>query len=232
MKRNIGFLLLIREFVFYIAFYVLASSINWPESLGLDAESLFPLIFDNSESVHLGYYTYLIASILYLPIFFGLRQLLMAERYRFLLDLAVGFLIVSVVMRVLGILRWLFAMPYLAQLYMSEETNDTLREIAVVNYYTLDAYAGVAGEVLGLQIFGALFIALFGFVMLQSRMFPKFLGYWALLSAVLFLPLADMLAIPQAVWLTINGITFSLWTIALGIYLLIKSKKNKIIKNH
>jgi hypothetical protein len=114
-----GCLLLLREAVFFVGFYILGSSINWPQSLGLPAAETFRLITAHPGAVFSGYYVYLLSSLLFVPIALVLRALLRGENAvtDVVLDVAAALAVLSVAFRALGILRWLFAMPTLAKTY-------------------------------------------------------------------------------------------------------------------
>lgn len=224
-----GGLLLVREAVFYAAFGVLASSINWPGSLALPASEALPLIHQHGRAVFLGYYLYLLSSVLFLPIAMALRATLRSETpawgRNLLLDMAAGFAAVSVVMRALGILRWLFAMPALAVMYTDPASTPAMRDAAALQFELLNNYAGNAGEHLGVHLFAALFMGCFGVVLLRTVGMPKVFGVWALISAALFVPVPDLLGIDGGPILFINGFTYSFWAMALGGYLLLRSRR-------
>ena len=227
MYNFTGILLIVREAIFIAAFFILGASINWPQSLGLPAAEAFPLITENSSAVFSGYYFYLLSSLLILPMILAVLTLLKSEDsfLNLLLNIAGGFVIASVVMRALGILRWLFAMPILAAAYLDTNASPAVREFAALNFEMLNAYAGKAGEHLGVQLLTTLFMAVIGLAMLRSSRIPSWFGWWALMAAVLALPYEDLLGLDLGgMLLTISGVTTSLWTIALGIYLLVRAR--------
>ncbi len=136
-----GFLLLFRETVFYVGFYILGSSIEWPQSPGLGAEETFRLITAHPGAVFSGYTVYLLSGVLFLPIALALRALPRDADplNKLALDVAFAFAGLSVAFRAMGILRWLFAMPALAQNHLATDASPALREAAVLQFQVLEA---------------------------------------------------------------------------------------------
>ena len=226
MYNFTGIVLILRASVFYIAFYILGTSINWPQSLDLPAAEIFPLISQNSSAVFSGYYLYLIASILMLPMLIGVLTILKNEDsfQTMLINITAGFIIASVLARALGILRWLFAMPTLAAVYLDANASPVVKEVAALNYAMLDAYAGKIGEHIGVQLLTTGFLILIGVLILRSKQISVWFGWWALLAALLALPFEDLLGLDLGPMLTISGGVTSLWTLGLGIYMLVQAR--------
>jgi hypothetical protein len=223
-----GALMLFREAVFYFGFYLLGSSINWPNSLGLSADETFRLITEHSGAVFSGYYVYLLSSVLFVPIAFVLRAVLRTEKdavTNTVLDIATAFAVISVVFRAMGILRWLFAMPMLAATYLDPASTPAMREAALLNFNLLDTYAGKAGEHLGVGLFAAFFVFSFGIALWRTAMVPRFYAGWALIAALLFIPFPDILGFDGGALLFVSGFTFSFWVIFLGMHLLRKGRE-------
>jgi hypothetical protein len=81
-----------------------------------------------------------------------------------LVDAMAAFGIAAAVLKTLGIVRWLIAMPSLAGLYAG--TADPMVRTAVeVNYVALNGYAGAVGELLGVQLFSGVWMVLLGLIL-------------------------------------------------------------------
>ena len=222
-----GVLLISREAIFYVAFYVLGSSINWPASLDLAAPEIFELLRDEGDAMFTGYYIYLLSSVLFIPVAVCLRWLVAGEDTltTLIADIALAFAIASTIYRVLGILRWLFAMPVLSATYLDPASSQAVRDVAVLNYDMLNAYAGQIGEHLGVRLFATLFVGFFALAFFRSSHVPTFFAAWAALAAILFFPLEELLGIDGGPILFINGFTFSFWAIFFGAYLIWRSRR-------
>ncbi|MEM8837356.1 MAG: DUF4386 family protein [Pseudomonadota bacterium] len=222
-----GTLLLAREAVFYIGFAILGSSINWPASLGLPAEEIFILLRDESVAMFAGYYVYLISSAMFVPVAVCLRALIAGEVQltTLMADIALAFAILSAAFRVVGILRWLFAMPLLSQTYFDPESSQALRDATLMTYEVLNAFAGQIGEHLGVRLFATLFVGFFAIAFFRSSRVPTLFAVWAAVSALLFFPLEELIGVDGGPILFINGFTFSFWAIFFGGYLLVTASR-------
>jgi hypothetical protein len=223
-----GGILILREAVFYTGFAILNGAINWPASLGLPAAEVFGLLRDQGGAMFAGYYVYMLSSFMFIPIAVCLRWLVAGEDdlTTILADIALAFAIVSAAFRVLGILRWLFAMPVLSQAYLDPASSEALRQAALLNYDMLSAYAGQTGEHLGVRLTGTLFLGFFALAFLRSSRVPTVFAIWAGVSAILFFPLEELLGTELDAILFINGFTYSFWAIFFGGYLILASRRH------
>ena len=226
-----GVILLAREAVFYTGFAILGSAINWPTSLGLPAEEIFVLLRDHGDAMFNGYYFYMISSAMFIPVAVCLRWLVAGEDQltTLLADIALAFAILSVGFRVVGILRWLFAMPVLSAAYFDPESSQAIRDVALMNYEMMNSFAGQIGEHLGVRLFATLFLGFFALSFFRSSRIPTLFAVWAAISAALFFPLEELIGVDGGPILFINGFTYSFWAIFLGIYLIVQSRRADVI---
>ena len=104
----------------FAAFFVLNSAINWPASLDEPARVNLPIVLEQQGAVVVGYGAYLAYSLLILPLSVMLYFLLKERGSSSpLLAVAAGVGIISALARALGISRWLFLMPLLAEAYVA-----------------------------------------------------------------------------------------------------------------
>ena len=138
-----------------------------------------------------------------------------------LLAVAAGVGIVSALARTLGIVRWLFLMPILAEIYLAPETGRATREAVEVAYVAFNEYAGGVGELLGVALTGGLWVCLTSVALLRSGRFPKWLGLLGLLAAALLLP--GMLPVVGldvgSLFSVIGGNVLLIWMLALALVL-------------
>jgi hypothetical protein len=130
--------------------------------------------------------------------------------------------VLAILTQMVGLARWVFVVPHLAAMYTDPAATDATRAAAEAAFVVIHRFGGnVMGEHLG-QLFTIGWMAATSGVILRTRVFPAWVGYfgWAasavyllaqteLLSAVTNLPL-----IPEA------GLVGSLlclaWIVALG----------------
>jgi hypothetical protein len=148
--------------LFLVPITVLGQAIGWPASLRLPAAEALPLIARNAMALQVGYWGYLLTAVAMVPFVIALRRHALAHGVGGLLvDAMAAFGIAAAVLKTLGIVRWLIAMPTLASLHAGT-TDPALRLILEVNYTALNGYAGSVGELLGVQLFSGFWLVLLG----------------------------------------------------------------------
>lgn len=214
-------LLVLEPILMYAAFVVLNSSIDWPASLGQPAAVNLPLIVEERGAVVVGYGAYLAYSLLILPLSVMLYFALKGREASPLLAVAAAVGVVSALARALGIGRWLFLMPFLAEIYQDPASNPATREAVEVAYTAFNEYAGGVGELLGVALTGAFWVGLTSVALLRSGRFPRWLGLLGLLAAVLLLPgLLSVVGLDVgALFAVVGGNVLLIWMLALALVL-------------
>ncbi|MEO1473046.1 MAG: hypothetical protein AAFS03_03760 [Pseudomonadota bacterium] len=196
------------------AFFILAPTINWPASLGEPPAIIFPLIMDQSGAVFAGYLSYLIHAVLLIPLAILLRDALR-------LDGAMGQAVVTLGVlagfaKALGITRWLFLMPGLATTYTDPSASSATQEAIAVVYEAFNAYAGGVGELMGVGLFAGIWTIVISVAVLRRGW--KLVGYAGFGAAALLLStLLSVVEIESALMLTLSGILWQFWTVALAV---------------
>lgn len=137
----------------------------------------------------------------------------------------------SALVQAIGLLRWPFAVPGLAETALDPAADPAARAAAVVVFETLNQFAGVAlGEHLGQLLLAAWTFAL-AVAVLRGRLAPALLGWIGLALVPLWiLGQSEMLAtvIPGFPVIEAAPIAFmgwQVWLVALGLWwLLVKPK--------
>ncbi|QIN77317.1 DUF4386 family protein [Rubrobacter marinus] len=215
-------LLVLEPLLMYAAFFVLSSSINWPSSLDEPASVNLPLVAEQRGAMVLGYGAYLEYSLLILPLsvllYFALGRRGASSP---LLAVAAAVGAISALARALGIVRWLFLMPVLAEVYLDPATSGATREAVEVAYTSFNEYAGGVGELLGVALTGAAWVGLTSVAMLRSGRFPRWLGWLGLLAAALLLPgLVSVAGLEVgSLFAVVGGNVLLIWMLALAVVL-------------
>jgi hypothetical protein len=144
------------------------------------------------------------------------------------LALATSIGVLAALVQFLGLIRWPFAVPYLARTVADPAINTATKEAVDVAFQTLNRYLGVAvGEHLGYLFTGA-WTGLVGLALIQSEVLHAAFGVTGLILAPLFVicsfefvgffePRGWKLA---GTLVPITYIAWSLWLMATGIALL------------
>ncbi len=223
-RRTVGGLFIGGAVTFAAAATVLSSTFDWPDVLREPAEVVLPAVVAGGGSLVWTWFTtawtyaILAVPILLLPAVLGRRgdPALRAATYAGA---------TSVVLALIGFLRWVFVVPPLADAYVD---GDATTRAAVEAAWTAQHQFGGAllGEHLG-QLLAIAWSVTLSVVILRSGLLPRWLGATGLLvSAVYLLNQGDILAtaVPGfPVW-DLAGLLGStgwgLWVAALGFVLL------------
>src|SRR3954454_3915593 len=224
LRRTTGGLLVASAVAFAGAATVLSATFDWPDVLREPAGVVLPAFAAGGTSLVWTWFatawTYglLAAPILLLPAVLGRRD-------DAVLRVATAAGAASVLLSLIGFLRWVFVVPPLARAYVA---GDGITRAAVEAAWTAQHQLGGAllGEHLG-QLLAICWSVLVSVVLLRDRLLPRWLGVALLVvSAVYLLNQADILAtaVPGfPVW-DLAGLLGStgwgLWVAALGVTVL------------
>jgi Domain of unknown function (DUF4386) len=226
LRRAAGGLLLVGAVAFAAAATVLSSTFDWPDILREPADVVLPAFVAGGPGLVWTWfatgwtYAILAVPILLLPAALGRRDdpALRVATY-------VG--ATSVLLSLIGFLRWVFVVPPLAQSYV---TGDPVTRAAVDAAWTAQHQFGGAllGEHLG-QLLVIGWSVTLSVIILRTRVLPRWLGITGLaVSAIYLLNQGDILAtaVPGfPVW-DLAGLLGStgwgLWVAALGVTIVLR----------
>lgn len=227
LRRTTGGLFLVGALAFASAATVLSSTFNWPDILREPASVVLPAFAAGGTSLVWTWfatawtYAILAVPILLLPAVLGRRDdpALRVATY-------VG--ATSVVLSLIGFLRWVFVVPPLAHSYV---TGDATTKAALDAAWTAQHQFGgaILGEHLG-QLLGIGWSITLGVIILRTQVLPRWLGVTGLIvSALYLLNQGDILAtaIPGFPVLDLAGpigsTGWGVWVAALGVTILLRS---------
>ena len=207
-------LLLLQFVTMWTAFFILAPAINWPASLGEPPAVVLPLILDQSVAVFAGYLSYLIHALALIPLAILLRDALRLDGAMGRMVVALG--VLAGFAKAFGIVRWLFMMPGLAAAYTDPSATPATQAAIEVVYEAFNAYAGGVGELLGVGLFAGVWTIVISVAVL--RMGWTWIGYAGFGAAALLLStLLSVIGIESPLILTLSGVLWQFWTLALAI---------------
>ncbi len=193
--RAVALLALLQVGLFAVPLIVLGQAIGWPASLRLPPQEALPLVAANLTAVQIGYWAYLLVSVALIPLAFAVRHWLARDGASFWLDAATFIGAAAGVLKTLGIVRWLSAMPTLATAYVAPATDPATKAMIEVSYLTLNGYAGAVGELLGVQLMTGLWLAFVAVLLIRRGIVVT--GLLGVLAAVLFLATCLRTFVPE-----------------------------------
>jgi hypothetical protein len=226
LRRTTGALLLAGAVTFTVAATLLSSAFEWPDILREPASVVLPAFLDGGNSlVWIWFATAWTYAILLVPIL--LLPAALDRRDDAVLRAASMVGAASVLLSLIGFLRWVFVVPPLARSYVD---GDATTQAAVEAAWTAQHQFGGAllGEHLGQLLVIGWSVAL-SVIVIRSRVLPRWLGVTGLVVSALYLTnQGDILAtaVPGfPVW-DLGGLVGStawgLWVAALGVVLVVR----------
>ncbi len=227
LRRTTGILFVAGALAFAGAATVLSSTFDWPDILREPADVVLPAVVAGATSLTWTWfatawtYAILLVPILLLPGALGRRR-------DPVLRVATWVGATSVVLSLIGFLRWVFVVPPLAESYVS---GDAVTRAAVDAAWTVQHQFGGAllGEHLG-QLLAVAWSVAVSVTVLRTHVLPRWLGVAGLVASALYLTnQGDALAtaVPGfPVWELggfLGSTSWGLWVAALGVMVLLRS---------
>jgi Domain of unknown function (DUF4386) len=204
------------------AYSILSGAINWPVSLDDPASIALPRILANADAVMLGYCCYLMVSLLMIPATaaFNTRFGLIGSRANLVMALATF----AAMAKTIGIGRWLFVMPSLAQAYVVPDSDTSSIELI---FAALNAYAGGIGEVMGVGFATGVWTLLIASTVFRAGgIAAKLLGIFAFLVGLsLFATIPAGFGMDLGPVLTISGVAWNVALFGIGLWALNKPRQ-------
>ena len=215
-QKTTIFLLLAMIVTVIVPVSILGANFNFPDVLRHPAASAFALFKQNQTIIIIGYYIFLISSLLFIPLSYFLYKSLFQAKNKVALNMLVGFGITTAIFQCLGFVRWIFVMPYLTENYYS---NPNKKETIELIYETLNRFLGMSvGEHLGFIAMGFWTICL-GTIILRHNKFYNWISYSGITIGVfLIISTAEHFGGKYAALFgTFNFLANTLWSIWLAI---------------
>ena len=223
-----GLLLLVLPLAYNAAFAMLSRSFDYPNILRRPTSEILNRFAAGGTRLILLWWGFAVTAVLLVPAVVLLSATL-GDANRTILSLATAVGLLAALVQFLGLIRWTFAVPYLARVATDPATSATAKDAIDITFNTLNRYLGVAvGEHLGYLFTGA-WAAFVGVALIQSDVLHPLFGVAGLVLAPLFLlgSLEFVGAFERSGWrlagvlVPITYFGWSIWLLAIGIALLI-----------
>ncbi len=216
-----GFMLILTPLVMVVFFTLLQMKFDYPDILRQPTDHVLRQFQAGGSALIAMWYGLMLSAVLFVPLTVLLHKVLAQESGSFLgLSTTVG--IMAGVVQFLGLIRWPFLVPYLAETYLDPASSSATREAVAVVFQTFNQYAGVGvGEHLGF-VFTSLWTVLIALIMLKSALFRPWLSWLGIMAAIgIFVGIFEPVGFQAAA--DINAISFMVWPVWLiitGIFIL------------
>lgn len=212
----LGGLLIAAAVLSFLPIAILGPAIGWPASLRAPAAQQLAAIAGAPEAVALGYSVYLLYSVLVLPVMVLLAWRVYGSLARPFAVMVVAFAALSVLARSIGILRWLTAMPAMAQQHAAADPAG--KQVLEAIFTTVTTYGGGIGELLGVSLFMALSLGLAMVAAWNDRTLQRWLAALGMASALLLLALfLPTMGVAIQVPIAVAATVLAVWMVAAGV---------------
>jgi uncharacterized protein DUF4386 len=223
LRRLTGIVLILTPIAFNIFFTLLSVTFEYPDILRKPTGYVLRHFDAGGSGLVAMWYGFMLTAVLFVPLAVLVHKVLARENTPYM-AVATAFGVIAGVVQFLGLVRWPFLVPYLADTYLAPASSGVTREAVAVVFQAFNQYAGVAvGENLG-YLFTSLWTVLVALAMFGSPLpLRRWLGLLGMVSAasVLVGTLEPAGFEPAANVVVIGYILWSIWLVLFGIFLLL-----------
>jgi hypothetical protein len=216
-----GLLFIIVPISFNITFVLLQRAFEYPDILRKPTDYILRRFKEGGASLKRLWYLFTFTGVLFTPVPVLVQQVFPTAPWYLMVGTALCILAGAV--QVLGLIRWPFLVPSLADLYTDKESSQATRDSAAVIFQAFHRYAGVAiGEHLG-YIFTSMWTILLCIATIETSLVNPLFGWLGLIPAVgVLIGVFEETGLKAAGAINaISYILWSVWLIAFGIALLL-----------
>src|SRR5215211_2323418 len=217
-----GLLLIIVPIAFNATFFLLQRAFEYPDILRKPTDYILRRFKEGGAPLRRLWYAFAFSAVLFTPVPVMVQQLFQPDAPWYLMvGTTIGVLAGAV--QFLGLIRWSFLVPSLADIYTDSESTQATRDSVEVVFQAFHRYAGVAiGEHLG-YIFTSTWTILLCIAIAQMDLVNPLFGWLGIVPAVgLLIGVFEETGFKAAGAINaISYILWSLWLIAFGVALLL-----------
>ena len=218
-----GVLLILTPIAFNVFFTLLSVTFEYPDILREPTGYVLRHFDAGGGGLVAIWYGFMLTAVLFVPLAVLVHKALAREDTPYL-AVATAFGVVAGVVQFLGLVRWPFLVPYLADTYLDPASSGATRESVAVVFQAFNQYAGVGvGENLG-YLFTGLWTALVALAMFGSPLpFGRWLALLGMASAAgVLVGMLEPAGFESAADIVVVGyILWSVWLALFGILLLL-----------
>lgn len=225
-EKTIGWLLIAGAAGVFIPYTLLTIIFEYPDILREDTVIILTKFHEGGNKLIGTWFAFALLGLSLVPAYIRIGQKL--ENRSSLVRTATTIGVIGLVVQMIGLLRWTFVVPVLANSFLNAPDEAT-RAAALVSFKTIHQFDGVIlGEHLG-QLFTIIWTVLISISFIKLKLFPKWVSLLGFISSFIYLlaqaelfatvipgfPVWDMAGfIGSTLWL--------IWLIIIGIFFIKK----------
>jgi len=183
-EKIIGILLILGAVGVFIPYTILTMIFEYPDILRQDAGMLLTKFHNGGSSLVLTWWAF---AILGLPLL--IAYILIGQKFENKLGFikwVTTFGVISGIVQIIALLRWVFVVPVLANTYTSSN-DDVVKAAIKTSFQTIHQFGGVLlGEHIG-QLFTIIWTIMISYAFIKLNVFPKWISWLGITSSVIYL---------------------------------------------
>jgi hypothetical protein len=222
-QKTIGGLLIAGAVGVLIPYTLLTMIFEYPDILRQDTSVILTKFHEGGNGLIWTWFAFALIGLPLIPAYVRIGQKL--ENRSPLVRTATTIGVIGLIVQMIGLLRWTFVVPVLANSFVSA-TDEATKSAAIMAFKTIHQFAGVIlGEHVG-QLFTITWTVLISISFIRLKLFPKWVNLLGFISAFIYLlgqaelfatvmpgfPVWDMAGFIGStlwlVWLVIIGVKF------------------------
>ena len=218
-----GLLLILVPIAFNVTFFMLQRAFEYPDILRKPTDTILRRFQEGGGSLRRLWYAFTFSAVLFTPVPVLVQQVFQTD-VPWYLPVGTTLGVLAGAVQFLGLIRWPFLVPTLADLYTEPQATQSTRDAVEVVFQAFHRYVGVAiGEHLG-YVFTSLWTILLCIAILQTNLVSPLYGWLGIIPAIGVLAgVFEETGFRAAGAINaISYILWSLWLVAFGIALLLQ----------
>jgi hypothetical protein len=182
-NRTIGNLFIAGAVALFIPYTILTIVFEYPDILRQDTANILTKFNQGGNKLIWTWFAFALTGISLIPAYIMLGQRL--ETRSSLARLATTAGMIGLILQMIGLLRWTFVVPVLADTFVNSADAAT-KAAAIVSFKTIHQFAGVLmGEHLG-QLFTIAWTVLISSIIARLKTFPKWIAWLGYFSSFVY----------------------------------------------
>jgi Domain of unknown function (DUF4386) len=183
-EKTIGWLLIAGAVGVLIPYTMLTIIFQYPDILREDTAVILSKFNAGGSRLIWAWFAFAIIGLPLIPAYIRMGQQL--ENQSSLVRIATNIGVIGLIVQMIGLLRWTFVVPVLANSYV-HATDEATKAAAIMAFKTIHQFGGVIlGEHLG-QLFTITWTVLMSIVFSKLKLFPKWMNMLGFVSAFIYL---------------------------------------------
>lgn len=230
INKRIGTLFIIGAIALFVPYNILVVTFSYPDILRYDTAAVLTAFHDGGSGLIWTWFAFALTGLPLLPAYILLGQKLQEKSP--LVRVATMFGVIGLIVQMIGLLRWTFVVPVLADSFVNS-TDEPTRAATIIAFKTIHQFAGVLlGEYIG-QLFTIAWTVMISIALQRAKTIPNWFSYFAYVASGIYaLAQAELFAtvLPSFPTWDMAGFLGSslwlLWLTILGVYFLRSDKHN------